>query len=53
MLLAKPDSQKKTVKTKLTFYHNTHKMDMLAQPDLFKLKNTPRLSGKSNDFVDR
>ena len=28
-------------------------MDMLAQPDLFKLKNTPRLSGESNDFVDR
>ena len=53
VLLAKPHSQKKTVKTELTFYHNTHKMDMLAQPDLFELKNTPRLPGKSNDFVDR
>ena len=37
MLLAKPDPQGKIVKTELTFYCTTHKMGMLARPDLFKL----------------
>ena len=37
MLLAKPDPQGKIVKTELIFYCTTHKMGMLARPDLFKL----------------
>ena len=34
---AKPGKQEQIVKTELTFYRNTHKSDMKACPDLFKL----------------
>ena len=34
---AKPGKREQTVKTELTFYRNTHKSDMKAHPDLFKL----------------
>ena len=36
-LVAKPDLQKKIVKAELTLYQNTNKIDMLAQPDSFKV----------------
>ena len=34
---AKPGKQEQIVKTELTFYRNTHKSDMIARSDLFKL----------------
>ena len=37
VLLAKPDIQEKIVKTELTYYRSTHKSDIIALPDLFRL----------------
>ena len=51
MLLAKLDSQGKIVKTELTFYCNTHKMDMLARPDLFKLNKITHLERLENLMI--
>ena len=34
---AKPDKQEQIVRKELTFFRNTHKSDMTARPDLFKL----------------
>ena len=37
VLLARPDNQEKIVKTELTYYRNTHKSHIIAQPDLFRI----------------
>ena len=51
MLLAKPDLQEKIFKTELTFYSHPHKMDMLARPDLFKLKKIRHQERPENPMI--
>ena len=40
ILASNPSIQEKIVKVELTFYWHTHKLEVIARPDLFKLNKT-------------